>query len=80
MPLNPFDLRGPEFLVFFAGWAAVLMIGLTLLRRRREAEEPSAENLPLDPYEIAYLRGGKTHLLQTALVALVDRGLLKVKG
>ena len=80
MPLNPFELRGPEFLVFFACWAAVLMIGLTLLRLRREAEEPSAENLPLEPYEIAYLRGGKTHLLQTALVALVDRGLLKVKG
>ncbi|MCX6925018.1 MAG: TIGR04222 domain-containing membrane protein, partial [Verrucomicrobia bacterium] len=80
MPLNPFDLKGPEFLAFFACWAAVLVIGLVVLRRRGEAEEPSAEYLPQDPYEIAYLRGGKNHLLQTALVALVDRGLLEVKG
>lgn len=80
MSLNPFDLRGPEFLFFFFCWSCLVAVVLTLLRRQREMEDPQAGNLPQDPYEIAYLRGGRNHLLQTALVALVDRGLLKVKG
>jgi uncharacterized protein (TIGR04222 family) len=78
MPVNPFELRGPEFLAFYACCAVVVIIVVVLLRRLREAEDPRAENRLHDPYEIAFLRGGKNHLLQTALVSLVDRGLLLV--
>jgi len=30
-----------------------------------------------DPYEIAYLRGGKSEALRVAAISLIDRGLLK---
>jgi uncharacterized protein (TIGR04222 family) len=31
----------------------------------------------LDPYEVAYLRGGEREVARVALVSLIDRGLLK---
>jgi uncharacterized protein (TIGR04222 family) len=77
--LNPFDLRGPEFLLFyFVFSAAVLAILLLLLRRdeRRDAGKPPID----DPYLIATLRGGETEALRVAALSLIDRGLLILKS
>lgn len=77
--MNPFDLRGPEFLLFYLIFSAIVIAALVLLRRRLESS--SAPKIDLgDPYLIAYLRDGKNEALRVALVALIDRGLLIYDG
>lgn len=76
--MNPFDLPGPEFLLFYAVVGALLLLGLVWARRRAEAG--SAHVRLTDPYLIACLRGGPNEALRVATVALVDRGLLKTYG
>jgi uncharacterized protein (TIGR04222 family) len=79
--MNPFDLRGPQFLLFYALLAAATLIVLGVLRRRRELALAGHTAPQLhDPYAIAYLRGGKSELLRVAVVSLVDRGLLASAG
>lgn len=74
--MNPFDLPGPQFLLFYIIFAGVVIGGLVFWRRRAELS-PSAPKLDLsDPYLIAYLRGGEAEVLRVATVALIDRGLL----
>jgi uncharacterized protein (TIGR04222 family) len=75
--MNPFDLRGPEFLVFYLLLAGALLAAIPILRKRLEAGL-LAGPMPVlhDPYAIAYLRGGKNELLRVAVISLVDRGLL----
>ncbi|HET8774624.1 MAG TPA: TIGR04222 domain-containing membrane protein [Thermoanaerobaculia bacterium] len=75
--MNPFDLRGPQFLFFYLILAGVLLAAISLLRRRLEARW-TAHPMPVlhDPYAIASLRGGKNELLRVAVISLVDRGLL----
>jgi uncharacterized protein (TIGR04222 family) len=77
--MNPFDLAGPQFLVFYLGLSALVIIGVVVARK--VAESSSAPKLDLsDPYLIAYLRGGDTEMLRVAAVSLVDRGLLTATG
>jgi uncharacterized protein (TIGR04222 family) len=77
--VNPFELHGPEFLVFYAAFAAFVIICLIFWRRAAESGDAPVMNLA-DPYLIAYLRGGEREALAVALVSLIDRGLLVVKG
>ena len=54
--MNPFDLSGPEFLVFYICVALMVIIALKLVIDEAEGGAPRA--LPLnDPYHIAWLRG-----------------------
>jgi uncharacterized protein (TIGR04222 family) len=77
--VNPFDLRGPEFLLFYFILSAVVIVALVLIRRA--SESGTAPKLDLaDPYLVAHLRGGENEVLRVALVSLIDRGLLKVNG
>ena len=76
--MNPFDLRGPEFLVFYAVFTAVLCVALHWLRRTSEMGQPGEGRVPLnDPYQIAYLRGGKNEAIRVAAISLIERGLLE---
>ena len=77
--MNPFDLRGPEFLVVYSAFAIGLLVVLSRLRRTREGTAPSALPPISDPYAIAYLRGGQKAMLEVAAFSLVDRGLLDVE-
>lgn len=77
--MNPFDLPGPEFLFFYAGFSALVIIALILLRKNHESSPPPKFDLS-DPYLIAYLRGGHDETLRVAVVNLIDRGLLTVNG
>lgn len=79
MPTNPFDLRGPEFLAFFFVFALLVLITLNSLRKRAETRDPYTFDLAQDPYQIAYLRGGSKHLIQTTVFSLLDRKLLKAR-
>jgi len=83
MSLNPFDLPGPEFLLFYFALSASVVSMLWLWLRfletgGREGDDPSVVRyVSQDPYQIACLRGGHEEVLRTALVALLERGLLK---
>lgn len=77
--MNPFDLRGPEFLLFYLILSAAVIAALVLLRRASESAGAPRIDLA-DPYLIAYLRGGENEALRVALVSLIDRGLLIVNG
>src|SRR5919109_788480 len=72
---NPFDLPGPDFLVFYA-FLGVFTVGLLWLARR--ASEPAdAPRIDYsDPYLLAHLRGGEKEVIRVVTVSLTDRGLL----
>lgn len=72
--MNPFDWRGPQFLAFYLVFAVLVLVGAWLFRRMKESGP--APKMNLDPYAIAYLRGGENEAVRVALVSLIDRGLL----
>jgi uncharacterized protein (TIGR04222 family) len=77
--MNPFDLRGPEFLAFYLVFGLATISVLWWLRRGGEADTTS--HAMLDDYvEIAYLRGGPQEAMRVATLNLVNRGLLEVHG
>jgi uncharacterized protein (TIGR04222 family) len=75
--VNPFDLRGPLFLLFY--WAAaVLLLALARLGRRRLESGPIPRLSSVDPYTVAVLRAGPREAIRLASLSLADRGLLNV--
>jgi uncharacterized protein (TIGR04222 family) len=77
--MDPFDLRGPEFLLFYFCFSLAVVIAIVFFRRR--AESGHAPRIDLgDPYLIAYLRGGEDEALRVAVISLVDRGMLVMDG
>jgi uncharacterized protein (TIGR04222 family) len=77
--MNPFDLRGPEFLLFYFCFSLAVIIAIVVLRRRAESGDAPRIDLG-DPYLIAYLRGGEDEALRLAVISLVDRGVLAMDG
>lgn len=77
--MNPFDLRGPEFLLFYFVLSVVAVVAVRHLVRQAEPEtgEPVRLN---DPYLIAYLRGGVTEAVNVAVISLLDRNLITAEG
>jgi uncharacterized protein (TIGR04222 family) len=77
--MNPFELYGPEFLLFYFCFSLAVIVAIVLLRRR--AESGGSPRIDLgDPYLIAYLRGGEDEALRVAVVSLVDREMLVRDG
>jgi uncharacterized protein (TIGR04222 family) len=77
--LNPFDLSGPDFLIFY-GLVGVLVLG-GLFVAGWLSESGTVPRLDYsDPYLLAYLRGGEREVIRVAAVSLADRGLLKVSN
>jgi uncharacterized protein (TIGR04222 family) len=77
--VNPFDLSGPEFLLFYLVLGALVTIGVVLLRRSAESGPPIPGGVA-DPYLIATLRGGSKETLTVAVMTLIDSGLLRVEA
>ena len=77
--MNPFNLRGPEFLLFFAALSA-LSVGVIVVHRRLTEDGPSPAIDLADPYLLVYLRGGPNEALMVGMVSLLDRGLLASDG
>src|SRR5262249_4472173 len=77
--MNPFDLRGPEFLLFYFCFSLAVIIAIIVIRRRAESGDAPRIDLS-DPYLIAYLRGGEDEALRLAVISLVDRGVLAMDG
>ncbi len=77
--MNPFDLAGPQFLLFYFCLAVTAVVALIARRRIRESSLDVPSGALQDPYRIAYLRGGKKELLNTLVVTLLSRALLHTK-
>lgn len=77
--MNPFDLTGPQFLLFYLIFAGVVLTGMEFWRRRAESSGSPRIDLS-DPYLLAYLRGGKEAVLRVATAGLIDRDLLVMNG
>jgi uncharacterized protein (TIGR04222 family) len=74
----PFNLPGPQFLLFYVLFAAAVIATFYFGRRRSELDQPPS--IPLqDPYLFACLRGGPKEVACVATLALIDRGLLQAK-
>jgi uncharacterized protein (TIGR04222 family) len=76
--MNPFDLRGPEFLLFYLGLSIATLVAVVVLRRSREPGRQFPQPKLSDPYLIGYLRGGPSAAIESAVVSLIDRGLIDV--
>jgi uncharacterized protein (TIGR04222 family) len=74
--MNPFDLPGPIFLLFYVMFACIAL-ALVALRRRAMEQTGEPRLQTSEPYLIAYLRGGANEVLRLAMVKLVDLGYLK---
>lgn len=77
--MNPFDLPGPQFLLFYIIFAGAVIGALIYWRRYVESSKTPKIDLS-DPYLIANLRGGEAEVLRVATVSLIDRGLLVAEG
>jgi len=76
--VNPFDLRGPEFLLFYLAFGLAILGIVWLLRRTNESDSNVSPVLN-DYLEISYLRGGANEALRVATMNLINRGLIDVK-
>jgi uncharacterized protein (TIGR04222 family) len=79
---NPIDsMPGPQFLVFY-GMAIFFTLAVCWIRTRgRDATDrlpPPSIPRDIDPYEVAYLRGGENEVVRVAIFSLMQRGYLQV--
>jgi hypothetical protein len=79
---NPVAALYSEYLLLFYAIAigAVIVACYKSVRsadRTRHAEPPEIP-ARLDPYELAYLRGGETEVTRIAIMSLLQRGLLQI--
>jgi len=82
--VNPFDFRGPQFLLFYIVFALIVFAVTTIVRKRMErsilGDDVDPQRIVADPYLIACLRGGPPEAMRVAAVSLIDRGLMTVTG
>src|SRR4029453_4994697 len=77
--MNPLDFTGPDFLLFYAFYGAIVCVALHWLRHLTEPFE-RRRAVPTDPETVAYLRGGPTEAIRVAILTLLERGVLSVEG
>jgi uncharacterized protein (TIGR04222 family) len=75
----PFNLPGSAFLVVYAALLLVATLGVIAWRRASE-DGPMPKMSPLDPLQLAHLRGAEGEVVRCVVVSLVDRGLLTADG
>lgn len=74
----PLNLRGPQFLVFYAIWGTIVILAFYKWIKIKECAYPIPKVKLSDPYLIAYLKGGRIELLKIALFILADKGTLRL--
>ncbi|GEM_PF-1129256 len=77
--MNPFELPGPQFLLFYLVFGAGVLIMLWMMRRSQESRYDVPSRIE-DPYLVAVLRGGPQEAIAVATMSLLDRKLLAVKS
>lgn len=78
--MNPLELTGPKFLLFYIVTLVIAIIIAAVLRRLlgRSTEDFNVRRVTVDPYEAAFLRGGPLQAIDTAIAMLVKSKVLKV--
>jgi uncharacterized protein (TIGR04222 family) len=77
---NPLEFRGPKFLLFYAAaFLAACVWGIMVRADARDPSDADAAPLKLDAYDMAYLNGGAKLLVNTAIAALSQRGLVAAR-
>ncbi len=77
------DMRGPDFLGFYVVTALVVIVVCWGFARRKDPTrglKPAPIPPRIDPYEIAYLRGGSSEVLRLVLLSLMHRGYIEISG
>ena len=83
--MNPFDLRGPAFLAFYAFVSAAGLLYMYFATRGqifgspRPASSDAYRHLR-DPYLVAYLKGGFRHALTIVVFSLHQRKIVTGAG
>lgn len=80
---NPLaNMYGPYFLVLYIFITFITVTSFAFIRLRIDKTNllpvPPVPSV-LDPYEIAYLRGGLNEMARTAIFSLTQKGLLEIK-
>lgn len=78
--MNPFQLHGFSFLLFYLVVGVITLVGLRTMIRRQETADARKVPQLADPYLIATLRAGANEAMRVATVALLDRKLLLQTG
>jgi len=80
--LNPFTLTGPEFLAFYALFGLAIIIAYIVRQNTEKAGEMADSFFPENAtvFQIARFLYGKHRAVQTAIVDLIRRDLLKVNA
>ncbi len=78
--VNPFNWKGPDFLLLFFLTCAFSFTAAAILRWKwREPSDPGNEDFSsMDPYSAAFLNGGKILAVNTAISSLVDCKMVRV--
>jgi uncharacterized protein (TIGR04222 family) len=77
--VNPFDLRGPEFLAFYVALAAVAALAVYGWWQAGDTVGRWAE-LPSDAVDLAYLRGGRLEALRVTLLRFFFENAISFDG
>jgi uncharacterized protein (TIGR04222 family) len=73
--VNPFDLRGPQFLAFYWALTGFCVVLLLVVRSQSHVGgEPT--RVISDPYLLAYLRVGRAEVVRVALLSLIQDGVV----
>jgi uncharacterized protein (TIGR04222 family) len=73
------DMQGPNFLIFYGIFACLVLTAayfFIAMQDNTGAMPPPQTPSAVDPYELAYLRGGANEVIRTAIYALHRRGLI----
>jgi len=70
--MNYFEIHGPMFLVIYAVFFVLAIIGANMAYAQALTVEEFKTVPDLKPYEVAYLAGGDSRVFLTAVAALSD--------
>lgn len=78
--MNPYEIHGPQYLLLYLAAMVVFGIGAAIVKSILIAGaagggRADSKNLRLHPYEIAYLNGGETLALQSAVGYMLHRNI-----
>lgn len=81
---NPLaTMYGPYFLIFYGFFIAFTLIVLGIIKTQiDQTDKIGLPTIPsqIDPYEIAYLRGGTNEVARSVLFSLMQKGFLQVEN
>ena len=75
------NMPGPSFLVFYPICAGVILAAAYFFIAMQDTtggRPPPAIQGAVDPYELAYLRGGINEIIRTAVYSLRQKGLIEI--